>query len=209
MKILVGVLTTILVVTYPLAIWYGLTHVSARTVSLWVLALIVPGALYRFRAARREDLFAVLRIPVLVAVVVGCGALLDDRRFVLATPVLISLVLMVSFAASLRGTTVIERFARMQAGDAGLSEAQVRHCRQVTWAWVAFFCLNGTVAAMLSTDEAWVGAWAAYNGGIAYALMGVMFVGEYLLRRYRFREYGGGLHDRLLSRIFPPREETP
>ena len=62
---------------------------------------------------------------------------------------------------------------------------------------------------MLSSTDAWVGAWAMYNGGIAYALMGMMFVGEYLLRQYRFRKYGGGLHDRLLSRIFPPREETP
>jgi hypothetical protein len=34
-----------------------------------------------------------------------------------------------------------------------------------------------------------------------------MFAAEFLLRRYRFRRYGAGLHDRLLSRIFPPRED--
>lgn len=208
MKILVGVLTTVLVVLYPVAIWYGLTHASARVVSLWTLALLVPGVLYRFRAARREDLFALLRIPLVVALVIGLGALFDDRRFVQATPVLISLVLMVTFATSLRGTSFVERFARMQSGEE-LSEAQVRHCRQVTWAWVVFFCLNALVAAVLSSTDEWLAAWAAYTGGIAYALMGTMFVGEYVLRQYRFRMYGGGLHDRLLSRIFPPREETP
>ena len=36
--------------------------------------------------------------------------------------------------------------------------------------------------------------------------MGAMFAGEYVLRQFRFRKYGEGLHDRLLARLFPPRE---
>ncbi|MCB9595947.1 MAG: hypothetical protein H6719_24720 [Sandaracinaceae bacterium] len=207
MKILVGVLTTILVVLYPLGIWFGLTHFSARTVSLWILALLVPSLLYRFRKARREDLWAVLRIPLVIGVVVSGGALFDDRRFVLAMPVLINLALLATFATSLRGTPMIERFARMQEKD-GLSDAQVAHCRQVTWVWVGFFALNASIAAVLASNEAWVSAWATYNGGIAYALMGVLFAGEYVVRQYRFRRYGDGLHDRLLRRIFPPRGDT-
>ncbi|MCA9610731.1 MAG: hypothetical protein KC619_34285 [Myxococcales bacterium] len=206
MKILVGVLTTVLVVLYPLGIWFGLTHFSARTVSLWILGLLVPTVLYRFRRARREDLWAVLRIPLVIVLVVAGGAIFDDRRFVLAMPVLINVALLLTFAASLRGVPMIERFARMQEKD-GLTEGQVAHCRQVTWAWVVFFGLNATVAGVLASVPAWVDAWAAYNGGIAYALMGVMFAGEYFLRAYRFRRFGDGLHDRLLSRIFPPRPD--
>ena len=99
------------------------------------------------------------------------------------------------------------RFARMQEKD-GLSDAQVAHCRQVTWVWVGFFALNASIAAVLASNEAWVSAWATYNGGIAYALMGVLFAGEYVVRQYRFRRYGDGLHDRLLRRIFPPRGDT-
>lgn len=206
MKVLVGVLTTILALLYPLGIWLGLTHLSARAVSLWILALLVPSLLFRFRRARREDLWAVMRIPLVIVLVVAGGALFDDRRFVLAMPVLVNLALLATFAASLRGVPMIERFARMQEKD-GLSDAQVAHCRQVTWAWVVFFALNAAVAAVLASVEGWFDLWAAYNGGVAYALMGVMFAAEYLLRQYRFRRYGGGLHDRLLSRIFPPRED--
>ena len=87
---MVGVVTTTLVMLYPLAIWFGLTHFSARTVGLWILALLVPTALYRFRKARREDVLAVLRVPIAVALVVGLGVLTDDARFVLAMPVLIT-----------------------------------------------------------------------------------------------------------------------
>lgn len=203
MKILVGVLTTVLVVLYPIGIWFGLTNFSARTVSLWILAALVPVTVFRFRKARREDLWAVLRIPLLVSLVVGAGAVFDDRRFVLAMPVLINLTLLATFALSLRGTPIIERFARMQEAD-GLDEGQIRHCRQVTKAWCVFFLLNATTAGILASHEGWIDAWAAYNGGIAYGLMGAMFAAEYILRQYRFRRYGAGFHDRLLSRLFPP-----
>lgn len=206
MRILVGVVTTVLVMLYPVAIWIGLTHFSARTVGLWILALLVPGLVWRFRRARREDVWAVLRIPLVIAAVIVPGVVLDDRRFVLAMPVLINVALLATFGATLRGTPMIERFARMQEPD-GLSEGQIAHCRQVTWGWVAFFGLNATAAAVLAV-AAPLSWWAAYNGGIAYGLMGLMFTGEYVLRQYRFRKYGGGLHDRLLSRIFPPDRES-
>lgn len=206
MKILIGVLTTILVMLYPVAIWVGLTHFSARTVGLWILAFVVPVLAFRFRRATREDLAAVVRVPLVVLAVVILGVAFDDRRFVLAMPVLINAVLLLTFGSSLSGTPIIERFARMQEKD-GLSPAQVRHCRQTTWAWVVFFALNGATAAALAL-AAPVSFWAAYNGGIAYGLMGAMFAGEYVLRQYRFRRYGRGLHDRLLSRVFPPRPSS-
>ena len=203
--VVVGVAATVLTLLYPLAVYFGLTHASPRAVGLIIVALVIPIALIRARRAARAHLVAVLKIPLLVLAVVLIGALLDDARFVLAMPVLINLVLLGSFAALLRGPMpVIERFARMQEDD--LDEAQRRHCRQVTWAWVAFFALNAVVCAVLALVAS-LAVWAAYTGGIAYALMGLMFAGEYVLRQARFRRYGRGLHDRLLSRIFPPPAE--
>ncbi len=215
MKVVAGILTAVLVVLYPVAIWVGLTHFSARVVGLWILALLVPGLWLRFRRASRADLWAVSRVPLAILAVILLGVIFDDGRFVKAMPVLVNAVLLLTFASTLFGEhTVIERFARMhEARLAGpdapppeLSRAQIAHCRQITWAWSIFFVLNGTAAALLAAFAplAW---WAAYTGGIAYALMGLMFTGEYLLRQYRFRRYGQGLHDRLLSRILPPREE--
>lgn len=204
-KLAIGVATA-LAVLYPVAIWLGLTHFSARVVGVFILVFVAVALAFRFRRARREDLLAVLRIPLVITAVIVPGVVLDDARFVLATPVLINLALLATFAASLRETPIIERFARMQDPD-GIGAGQVAHCRQVTWAWVAFFGLNAAAAAALAVvaPVAW---WAAYNGGIAYGLMGLMFAGEYVLRQYRFRRYGSGLHDRLLSRIFPPRADA-
>ena len=188
---------------YPIGIWIGLTHWGARTIGIWVIACILPALAWRLRKARRDDLWAALRIPLIVLAVITLGAIFDDKRFLLAMPVLINAALLITFASSLRTTPIIERFARMQEKD-GLSDGQVAHCRQITWAWCAFFVINAAIAGLLAwlAPMSW---WAAYTGGIAYALMGTMFAGELVLRRYRFRNYGTGLHDRVLSRIFPPR----
>lgn len=207
MKVFAFVITIVLVILYPVAIGVGLSTFGARTVGLWILLVLVPVTLVRFRKAPREDLLAVLRVPLVILAVVLLGVITDDARFVLAMPVLINLALLATFGASLAGTPMIERFARMQEKD-GLSDAQVRHCRQITWVWIAFFAINASIAAGLAlfAPLAW---WTVYNAGIAYGLMGLLFAGEYVLRQYRFRKYGAGLHDRLLSRIFPPLTSEP
>ncbi len=187
---------------YPLAVYMGLTHFSPRGVGLMLCLLLLPGLVYRFRAARREDLLAVLRIPLSVMAVALLGALFDDRRFVLAMPVLINGVLLATFASSLSGTPMVERFARMQ--DPNLGPAQVAYCRGVTQVWCGFFVFNMVVSALLAL-LAPLEAWALYTGLIAYVLMGLLGASEYVVRKFRFREYGAGLHDRMIARIFPPR----
>lgn len=202
-----AVLNTVLVAGYPVAVYYGLTHLSARSVGLLLLCLLLPGLLLKWRSARREDLLTVARVPLSVMALVGLGALLDDSRFVLALPVLINAVLLYTFASSLRHTPMIERFARMQ--EPQLSPAQVRYCRSVTHVWCAFFAFNALVSAGLAL-WAPVRVWALYTGLIAYVLIGVLGGSEYVVRKYRFREYGAGLHDKLLAKLFPPpSRETP
>ena len=197
-----AVLNGLTIAGYPLAVYMGLTHFSARGVGLMLCLLLLPQLIYRFRQARREDLLAVLRIPFSVMAVALLGAAFDDERFVLAMPVLINGVLLGTFASSLAGTPMVERFARMQ--DPNLGPAQVSYCRTVTKVWCGFFVFNISVSGGLALFAS-VELWALYTGLIAYALMGLLGASEYVVRKFRFREYGEGLHDRLLARIFPPR----
>lgn len=198
---LLAVANTILAVGYPAAVYFGLLHLSPRGVGGLLLALLVPGLLLRFRQARREDVLVVLRLPLAVVALVAASAIFDDPRFVLALPVLINLALLAGFASSLRSTPMIERFARMQKPD--LAPEQVRYCRHVTQVWIAFFAVNALVSAGLAVFAS-LKLWALYTGLIAYVLIGVLGASEYIVRKARFREYGTGLHDRLLARVFPP-----
>lgn len=195
-----GVLNGVLTVLYPVAIWLGLTRLGARATSVMVLGLLVPILAFRLRGADRTTFWSVLRVPLAILVLVVLGILTDDPRFVLALPVLINAVLLVTFGETLRAGQVpmIERFARMQEKD--LSPAKQAHCRRWTGIWCGFFLVNGAIAAALGVI-ATPFVWVAYTGGIAYALMGVLFAVELVVRKRTFRDFGDGPLDRLLSRL--------
>jgi uncharacterized membrane protein len=179
------VVNAILVIAYPIAVFWGLTHLPARSVSLIVLALMVPGLAWRFRRADRSTFWSMVRLPIAIGLLILGGVITDDRRFVLAMPVLINAVLLIEFGSTLRAgaTPMIERFARMQEPE--LDHAKRAHCRRWTARWCVFFVINGAIAAALA-----IGAplwwWTVYTGAIAYALIGAMFGVEWLERRARF-----------------------
>jgi uncharacterized membrane protein len=61
----------------------------------------------------------------------------------------------------------------------------------VTQVWCGFFVVNGTVAAATALwgSEA---TWALYNGGIAYGAMGLLFMGELMIRQVVKRRHAEG-----------------
>lgn len=201
--VVLGIVGAVAAVAYPFAIYVGLTSYSTRDVGLALLALLLPLLLFRLLRADRSQLAQVLPAPLAAVALVSLAVLVDDHRLMLALPVLVSGVLLVGFGASLRGERpMVERFARLVRGDT-LIPAEVRYCRSVTVVWCVFFAVNGAVAGALAVwaPLAW---WTVYAGALAYALIGAVFVIEFLVRSYRFRQYGPGLHDRIAARLFPP-----
>lgn len=202
-SVAIGALAALLSLGYPFAIYLGLTHFSARHVGAMLLLLFVPTTAARLRRADRRDLWRVLPAPILALALILLTVASDDHRFVLALPVLVSLVIGAGFAASLRSDrSLIERFARMHLGDV-LTVDEIRYCRSVTLAWTIFLGANAAIAGALAVwgPLSW---WTLYSGLIAYVAIGTIFIVEFLIRSYRFRRYGTGLHDRLAARIFPP-----
>jgi len=184
-RIVLSVIGVILTIAYPLAVYFGLSRFSVRAVSLLLLCLALPMIALRLQGKRREHIAALLPAPVAVIALIALSAVLEDQRFMLALPALISAALLVTFGASLKsGMPMIERFARMQNPD--LPPDHAVHCRQVTWVWCGFFVVNGAIASLLAIRGPleW---WTLYSGLIAYVLMGVLFAAEYIVRRVRFR----------------------
>ena len=176
-----AIVNGVVAIAYPIAVGYGLLYLPARSVSLGMLAVVSVGLAFRLRRAGRAALWSVARLPLAVGSLVVLGAWLNDGRFVQALPVLINAVLLLEFGSTLVPPAVpmIERFARMQ--HPVLGPAQRRHCRRFTKAWCAFFVGNGAVAGGLAL-AAPVWWWTVYTGGIAYVLMGLMFVVERAMR---------------------------
>ncbi|CAJ0699779.1 hypothetical protein [Ralstonia holmesii] len=114
-------------------------------------------------------------------------AITDSELLLRLYPALVNAGLLLSFAATLRsGPSMIEKFARMRLPD--LQPRAVCYTRRVTQAWCVFFALNG-VTAMIAALYWSRGAWALYNGVIAYVLVGVLVVAEMAFRHWIVRPH--------------------
>lgn len=206
MRRVVTILSVTLVAAYPALVYLGISRFSVRTLGVVLLALLLPGQLLRMRGRKREHLAAVLPLFFGIVAILLVAMVFEDHRLILVLPVLINVALFVGFVSSLRGSTsLVERFALMQTDE--LSPPEVLYCRRVTIVWSIFFGCNALLILGLAlfAPLSW---WTLYAGGLVYVLMGLLFSGEYVYRKARFRRYGNGWHDRIFARYFPPDDTT-
>jgi len=163
-----------LTLAYPPLVYWGLGRFEPRWLAFGLLAL----GLVRGFAAKQPAWRAV---ALLTAVLAGCTVLVNASLPLKLYPVLVSAMLGLGFAWSLaHPPSAIERLARLSRPQ--LNAEGVAYTRRVTQVWLAFFCCNGAIAAataMWGSDA----AWALYNGLLSYALMGVLFAGEWPVRQ--------------------------
>lgn len=171
LSILVLALATL---AYPLAVYLGFGRIEP----FWLgLALLVLMLLRAWAARDVVWLFAGVGAALL-----GLLGLLGNSWLPLKLyPVVVNAVMLAVFAASvMRPPTVIERIARLR--EPALAPEGVVYTRKVTLVWCVFFVVNGVLAlvtALWSSNETWL----LYNGLVCYLLMGLLFAGEWLVRR--------------------------
>lgn len=169
-RLLIGSLTLL----YPLAVYWAL---SRDGVSIAALALVPIAVLHLVRAAKGA---ASSWIWFALCLLLGAWTWLAQSPLGVKTyPVLVNAGLLLVFAWTLAyPPTAVERLARLR--EPALPPSGVRYTRYVTWVWVAFFAINGSIATATLWAEDYV--WALYNGLISYLLMGALFLGEFLFR---------------------------
>ena len=129
---------------------------------------------------------AVLCIGFLV-----CGGIVAlitrSARILTFYPALVNLFFLVLFGHTLfAGPSMVYRFATLKDKSIAISPYRKKiaaYCRNVTLVWCCFFIVNGTIA-LLSVYGDSYRFWALYNGCIAYILMGLLFVGEFIVRKF-------------------------
>lgn len=132
-------------------------------------------------AWRRDDLAGLLGwLGPCVALLGLAALLLRSSSSLLYYPVLVNAVFLLAFSVSLfQSQTLIERLARRF--DPKFPPEGIRYTRKVTFAWCAFFVINGGIAWWTTTQP--MAVWALYNGLISYLAIGTMFGCEWLIRR--------------------------
>ncbi|HTU03807.1 MAG TPA: hypothetical protein VMG58_18375 [Candidatus Sulfotelmatobacter sp.] len=168
-------------VAYPALIYFGRGHVPVS-----VLALVLVGLVW----LRRNLAFGVRANGWLAGagLLMAALALFADHALPLKLyPVAVNGLLLAIFGLSLRyPPPIVERLARLAYPE--LSPRAVRYIRRVTIAWCLFFAGNAGTAlwtSLWASDRVWF----YYNGVVAYALAGLMFLGEWLVRRRVLPDY--------------------
>lgn len=166
-------------ILYPIAAAFAVRTVGPG----WVLvALFAMLALRSVPALARKVPGSLTYGLILVAGALALVALYDRELSVRLYPAFMNAAMFGAFAHTLwRPPSMIERFARLVEPE--LPESGVRYTRTVTRIWVAFFTVNGAIAAYTALYSSWE-LWSLYNGVIAYAAMGALFAGEFLLRPF-------------------------
>ncbi|KEY58556.1 membrane protein [Serratia sp. DD3] len=176
----IQLITALMLLAWPFLIWFGLTYNGLR----WLVPLMVFLLILRVRQVRQT--IGPMRLVIQSVVSAGVALcilsyLLQAHQLLLFYPVMVNLVMLVLFGSSLWSSMpLVERLARLQAPE--LPPEGVRYTRKVTQIWCVFFILNGAMALFtVLYGEMWL--WTTWNGMIAYVLMGILMMGEWLVRR--------------------------
>ncbi len=174
---------TLLFMSYPYLIYRGI-----ESGMVWVAPAFFSGIYLMQSFATRNVKIKLYKAFVSIALLLGAYYLQTITAKVL--PVLIQLMLMCFFGRTLlkgKGPSFIESFVRLEFPDfpPGVSE----YCRQLTVLWTGFFAFNALmcVALALWGNDAW---WALYNGVFIYLMIGLLMIGEYIYRHFRFPDLG-------------------
>ena len=168
-RILFGVLLAL----YPFAIYLC---ISSGNILVAALLLAATALLQAFSTNTKTSRICAVGACALAVTAASVNTELPVKFY----PVIVNLIWLLVFSFSLAGESVIEKFAKLK--EPQLSEKGRRYCRKVTVVWCVFFIINGSLAldSAINRSDVW---WALYNGLIAYALIGLMFVVEWLVRR--------------------------
>ncbi len=201
MKTVLSVLLAITAVVYPVLVYAGLSYFSVKEVAM------VLGSLLGLRIivgvfSKKVFWGPFIALAISIATPMGIAIALDSEFALRLMPSMINVSLFFVFGATLWTLPMIERFASMYNPD--LSKNQKKHCRQFTLLWCAFFLGNALVSfALCWAPLSW---WALYTGLLSYVMMGVLFASEFLVRRYRFREFSSHFYDTFLKGILPKKQ---
>jgi uncharacterized membrane protein len=186
----------IVLALYPLIVLVGLTYLDVRWTALLILALLGRRIITAVLADRGASAIVLVQALAMAAILV-CASASGSEIFLRFTPFLISLTFLFQFGISLRGTPIIERFARLRRPD--LPPDHVGYCRRLTQIWLVVLTGNSVLVLFAAFVESST-LWAVLVGPVSYGYWGAFIAVEIVFRKWRFQEFDrGSALDRLLE----------
>ncbi|RTR29327.1 hypothetical protein [Shewanella atlantica] len=175
MRLFLQIVTSLLLIGYPLAVYFGLNYLPAGTIAMVLCLFLILRLLIQKQQVKS------MVLPLLVGIGLTAGSFIAKRHdWLLYYPVVINLSMLLLFGYSLKsGPSMIERLARLKEPD--LPDEAIPYLQKVTLIWCGLFVFNGVVA-LYTARYSSLEIWTLYNGLIAYLLIGSLLGGEWLYR---------------------------
>lgn len=172
-----------------MVLYAGLVHLAVvrHDLLLQWLALVVLCVIPQYAALRAGKLRHWLLLGLLAALLYVLTRIGGGIYALFLPPVVVSGMVLSVFAATLRPgqEPLVTRMAAISRGGT-LPPEMAPYTRNVTWAWVLLMASQVLASIVLALfAPLWV--WSAYTNFIAYGLLALAFVVEYVVRRLRFR----------------------
>lgn len=175
MRALINSLIGLLTMLYPFAVYFGTRYLEPWKIACILIVLLGLRLIASCAVKHWSSLLLMVGL-VYFAFAIWSNELLTLRFY----PAIANAAMLLLFSWSLLSPpTLIERIARIQHPN--LPPEGVVYTRRVTQIWCGFFIVNGSIALATALWSS-MAIWSLYNGFIAYLLMGILFVGEYLVR---------------------------
>lgn len=203
MKKILKALFYVIAAIYPILVFAMLVifKVDTKILSLSIIALAAAFFLSATgsRKTERKEKTGLDWKPILSSVLFLTAGLFcfitGKELFLKLYSVVINITMLFIFGSTLiMPPNLIFRFATLSDKSikgSSFEKKVYNYCQKVTVVWCCFFVLNGTAAALTTFADKIFGlspetartVWAVYNGGIAYVLMGTLFVVEFIIRK--------------------------
>ncbi len=191
----VKTLVAVVLLAYPVAIYFLQGHFSPSQMLTGLLALLGLRALVSAWVLRRRVgwQLALAALLWLGAAAVWLVFREVEMRWLRFYPMLFNLAVAAVFLGSLAsGRPLVERIARTLRHD--LPVAAVVYTRRVTWAWGLLMIAIALVSLYTAVDAS-LRLWSLFNGVLVYVIIGLAFACEYALRCHLRRKWRD--HERL------------
>jgi uncharacterized membrane protein/acyl-CoA synthetase (AMP-forming)/AMP-acid ligase II/3-hydroxymyristoyl/3-hydroxydecanoyl-(acyl carrier protein) dehydratase len=173
---------------YPALIFYFLVirKIPLRMFSLFVVVFALFVFITGTSAKSKTKGISFFWNSALLLALGGLCFIINSAIILKLYPLRMNIMFLATFGSTLFSPpSMIFRFAAMQdkSIQGSLNEKRISaYCRTVTFVWCGFFIFNGSIAAwtIFSGSDA---LWSVYNGLISYILIGLLFAGEFVIRK--------------------------
>jgi uncharacterized membrane protein len=184
-KILLGAVA----VLYPVLVFLSLVvfKINHRYISVFIVALAITYFIVNRKNYKGKDSIVLFVTPAAL-LIIGTICVFSKSELVLKLyPVLADIAYLLIFGTSLffpppmvyYFITLLNKTIEKNIP----AEKFIRFCRRATFVWCIFFVLDGIVAYLTAVGFSDI-IWGIYNGGITYAIIGLLFAGDFIVVKF-------------------------